>query len=83
MIGNKSFITLSLAAALGVLGVASATASDHGHGGRGGFVVPAAWTASIRPIIRRLVTWRPPHRMASSYQRMGPGTCDQIGAVMQ
>ena len=42
VIGNKSFITLSLAAALGVLGVASATASDHGHGGRGGFVMPGS-----------------------------------------
>jgi hypothetical protein len=43
MIGSKSFITLSLAAALGVLGVAAAAASDHtGRGTRGGFVVPGS-----------------------------------------
>ena len=43
MIGNKSFITLSLAAALSVLGVASATASDHGgRGSQGGYVVPGS-----------------------------------------
>jgi hypothetical protein len=43
MVGNKTFITLSLAAALGVLGVASATASDNsGRGTRGGFVTPGS-----------------------------------------
>jgi hypothetical protein len=43
MIRNKSFITLSLAAALGVLGVASAAASEHGgRGTRGGYVVPGS-----------------------------------------
>jgi hypothetical protein len=43
MIGNRSFITLSLATALGVLGAASAVASEHsGRGGRGGFVVPGS-----------------------------------------
>jgi hypothetical protein len=42
MVGNKTF-TLSLAAALGVLGVASAAASDHGgRGTRGGFVMPGS-----------------------------------------
>jgi hypothetical protein len=43
MVGNKTFITLSLAAALGVLGVASAAASEHGgRGARGGFVMPGS-----------------------------------------
>ncbi len=43
MIGNKTLVTLSLAAALGALGVASAFASeDHGRGTRGGFVVPGS-----------------------------------------
>jgi hypothetical protein len=43
MVGNKTFITLSLAAALGVLGVASAAASDHSsRGARGGFVMPGS-----------------------------------------
>jgi hypothetical protein len=43
MIGNKSFITLSLVAALGVLGTASALASEHGdRGTRGGYVVPGS-----------------------------------------
>ena len=43
MVGNKTFITLSLAAALGVLGVASAAASEHGsRGDRGGFVMPGS-----------------------------------------
>ena len=43
MVGNRTFITLSLAAALGVLGVASAAASDNsGRGTRGGFVVPGS-----------------------------------------
>ena len=44
MVGNKTFITLSLAAALGVLGVASAAAaSEHGdRGTRGGFVMPGS-----------------------------------------
>jgi hypothetical protein len=43
MIGNKSFITLSLAAALGVLGAASAAASEQsGRGLRGGFVMPGS-----------------------------------------
>jgi hypothetical protein len=43
MVGNKTFITLSLAAALGVLGVASAAASDNSNRGtRGGFVTPGS-----------------------------------------
>jgi hypothetical protein len=44
MVGNKTFITLSLAAALGVLGVASATAeSDRSdYGSTGGFVMPGS-----------------------------------------
>ena len=43
MIGNKSFITLSLAATLGVLGAASAVASEHeNRGERGGYVVPGS-----------------------------------------
>jgi hypothetical protein len=43
MVGNKTFITLSLAAALGVLGIASAAASEHGgRGSRGGFVMPGS-----------------------------------------
>jgi hypothetical protein len=43
MIGNKTLVTLSLAAALGALGVASATASENGsRGARGGFVVPGS-----------------------------------------
>jgi hypothetical protein len=43
MIGNRSFITLSLAATLGVLGAASAVASEHGgRGDRGGFVMPGS-----------------------------------------
>jgi hypothetical protein len=43
MIGKRTFITLSLAAALGVLGVASAAASEHGsRGDRGGYVVPGS-----------------------------------------
>jgi hypothetical protein len=43
MVGNKTFITLSLAAALGVLGVASAAASEHDdRGTRGGFVTPGS-----------------------------------------
>ena len=43
MIGNKTLVTLSLAAALGVLGVASAAASENsGRGTRGGFVVPGS-----------------------------------------
>jgi hypothetical protein len=42
MVG-KTFITLSLAAALGVLGAASAVASDHGRrDDRGGYVVPGS-----------------------------------------
>jgi hypothetical protein len=43
VIGNKSFITLSLAATLGVLGAASAVASEHeNRGERGGYVVPGS-----------------------------------------
>ena len=43
MIGNKTLVTLSLAAALGALGAASALASeDHGRGTRGGYVVPGS-----------------------------------------
>jgi uncharacterized membrane protein len=43
MIGTKLFVTLSLAAALGVLGAASAAAAEHGgRGDRGGSVVPGS-----------------------------------------
>ena len=43
MIKNKSIITLTLAAALGILGAVSAVASENsGRGGRGGFVVPGS-----------------------------------------
>jgi hypothetical protein len=43
MIKNKSVITLSLAAALSIVGVASATASEHsGRDDRGGFVMPGS-----------------------------------------
>ena len=43
MIGNKILVTLSLAATLGVLGVASAAALENsGRGTRGGFVVPGS-----------------------------------------
>ena len=43
MIGNRSVITLSPAAALAVLGGASALASEHsGRGTRGGFVMPGS-----------------------------------------
>ena len=43
MIKSKSIITLTLAAALGILSVASAVASENGgRGGRGGFVVPGS-----------------------------------------
>jgi hypothetical protein len=43
MIANKPFINLSLAAALSVLGAASALASEHGdRGDRGGYVVPGS-----------------------------------------
>jgi hypothetical protein len=45
MIGNRSFITLSLATALGVLGTASALASRddmNDRGDRGGYVVPGS-----------------------------------------
>ena len=45
MIGNRSFITLSLATALGVLGAASAVAGGgdmNERGGRGGYVVPGS-----------------------------------------
>ena len=43
MIGNKTFITLSLATAIGVLGAASAFASENGgRGTRGGFVMPGS-----------------------------------------
>jgi hypothetical protein len=49
MIGNRSFITLSLATALGVLGAASAVAAEHGRGDRGGFVVPGS-LAGVNPV---------------------------------
>jgi hypothetical protein len=50
MIGNRSFITLSLATALGVLGAASAVASEHGsRGDRGGFVVPGS-LVGVNPV---------------------------------
>jgi hypothetical protein len=43
MIKNKSVVTLSLAAALAILGTASALASEHGgRGTRGGFVMPGS-----------------------------------------
>ena len=45
MIGNRSFITLSLATALGVLGAASAVAGSddmNERGERGGHVVPGS-----------------------------------------
>jgi hypothetical protein len=43
MIGSKSFTMLLLAAALGVLGVSSAAATDHGgRGNHGGFVMPGS-----------------------------------------
>jgi hypothetical protein len=49
MVGNKTFITLSFAAALGVLGVASAAASEHGdRGTHGGFVMPGS-LAGVNP----------------------------------
>jgi hypothetical protein len=50
MVGNKTFITLSLAAALGVLGAASAVASEHGgRGDRGGYVVPGS-LVGVNPV---------------------------------
>src|ERR1700693_6099695 len=50
MVGNKTFITLPLAAALGVLGVASAAASEHGsRGDRGGFVMPGS-LVGVNPV---------------------------------
>jgi hypothetical protein len=49
MIGNRSFITLSIAAALGVLGAASAAAFEHSNrGDRGGFVMPGS-LAGVNP----------------------------------
>ncbi len=42
MIGNRTFITLSLATALGMLGAASAMATEHGRGNHGGYVVPGS-----------------------------------------
>ena len=49
MVGNKTFITLSLAAALGILGVASAAATDHSdRGTHGGFVMPGS-LAGVNP----------------------------------
>jgi hypothetical protein len=43
MIGNKTFTTLTLAAAFGILGVASAVASESGNrGARGGYVLPGS-----------------------------------------
>jgi hypothetical protein len=49
MVGSKTFITLSLAAALGVLGVASAAASEHSdRGTHGGFVMPGS-LAGVNP----------------------------------
>ena len=49
MIGNRSFITLSIATALGVLGAASAYAAEHGRGDRGGFVVPGS-LVGVNPV---------------------------------
>jgi hypothetical protein len=49
MIGNRSFITLYLAAALGVLGAASAVASEHGRGDHGGYVVPGS-LVGVNPV---------------------------------
>jgi hypothetical protein len=49
MTGNRTFITLSLATALGVLGAASAVAAEHGRGDRGGFVVPGS-LAGVNPV---------------------------------
>jgi hypothetical protein len=43
MVGSKSFLALSIGAALGVLGATSAVASEHtDRGDRGGFVTPGS-----------------------------------------
>jgi hypothetical protein len=73
MIGNKSFITLSLAAALGVLGVASATASDHGHGGRGGFVMPGSLDG-VNPVQHPEIFDNPAVAASYGFVRSSDGT---------
>jgi hypothetical protein len=43
MIGNKAFVALAVASALGVLGAASAAASEHNSSReRGGYVLPCS-----------------------------------------
>jgi hypothetical protein len=77
MIGNKSFITLSLAAALGVLGVASAAASDHaGRGARGGFVVPGSLDG-VNPAYHPDIFGNP--TAADALKRDRPAVCSTAG----
>jgi hypothetical protein len=50
MVGIKALFTLSLATALGVLGAASAVASEHGNrGDRGGYVIPGS-LVGVNPV---------------------------------
>jgi hypothetical protein len=50
MIGSRSFVALSFATTLGVLGASSAVASEHGdRGDRGGFVVPGS-LVGVNPV---------------------------------
>jgi hypothetical protein len=73
MIGNKSFTTLSLAVALGILGVASAGASDHHRGDRGGFVMPGS-LVGVNPAYHPEIFGNPAAAAAYGFVRSQDGT---------
>jgi hypothetical protein len=74
MVGNKTFITLSLAAALGVLGVASAAASEHsGRGDRGGFVMPGS-LVGVNPVYHPDIFGNPAVASAYGFVQSRDGT---------
>ena len=74
MIGNRSFITLSLAAALGVLGVASAAASEQGgRGDRGGYVAPGS-LVGVNPVYHPDIFGNPAVASAYGFVQSRDGT---------
>ena len=74
MIGNRSFITLSLATALGVLGAASAVATEHsGRDDRGGFVVPGS-LVGVNPVYHPDIFGNPAVASAYGFVQSRDGT---------
>jgi hypothetical protein len=75
MVENRSFITLSLAAAaLGILGAASAVAPElGGRGDRGGYVVPGS-LVGVNPVYHPDIFGNPATAYAYGFVRSQDGT---------